>query len=192
MSAIRWRRLSLAILLMSFIGMQPRMLFAREYIEPGEFVFGGWAGYGHVNVVETGSAASSGGAFALGFRAGYAIASSTVIGLEVNGWTLKPYDINDPSKGESISNFSVFVNYFPVVNSPVYVAGGAGRTTYVNNSPALSGRDQCGSWFVGTGYEYPISGQFMLEPQLRYSHGNFSGGNYHVLEMVLGMSWHTR
>jgi hypothetical protein len=177
---------------MSFIGMQPRILFARENIEPGEFVFGGWAGYGHVNVVEAGSGASSGGAFSLGFSGGYAIASSAVIGLEVNGWTLKAYDINDPSRGESISNFSGYVNYFPLVDSPVYVAVGAGRTTYVNNSPALGGRDQGGSWFAGTGYEYPISGQLMLEPRLRYSHGNFSGGNYHVLEMALGMSWHTR
>ncbi len=115
-----------------------------------------------------------------------------LLGVEFNGWTLQSYDVNDPTQGESISNVSAFIHYFPMDDSPVFVTGGAGISSYTNNSPTVSGRDHGGSWFAGTGYEYPISEQLMLEPQIRYSHGNFSGGQYHVFEMSVGVNWQAR
>lgn len=192
MAAMRRWGISAAILLLGCIGMQPNSVFAETFLKPGTYLFGGWAGLGHVSLVANNSAYRSENAFALGFSAGYAMTSYALIGLELNGWLLKSYDYNEPSRGESISNTSVYIHYFPMDDTPAYIAGGAGRSSYTNNSPTVSGRDHGGSWFVGTGYEYTISDQLMLEPQLRYSHGNFSGGQYHVIEMAVGVSWLTR
>lgn len=191
MNAIRLSKVSAAILLLG-IGMQPQSAHGETYLRPDKFLFGGWVGLGHVSLDANSSAGRSENALALGFRAGYAATSRALIGFELNGWTLKSYDINDPAKGESISNFSAFINYFPMYDSPVFVSGGAGITSYANNTPTVSGRENGGSWFAGTGYEYPVSEQLMLEPQLRYSHGNFSGGKYHVIEMAVGVSWQAR
>ncbi|MGA7593688.1 MAG: outer membrane beta-barrel protein [Gallionella sp.] len=192
MSAIRRGGVFAASLLLCCIGMQPQPAFAETYLKPGKFLFGGWAGLGHVSLDANNGTGRSKNALALGFRAGYATTSRALIGVEFNGWTLKSYNFNDPSSGESISNFSAFIHYLPMDDSPVFVTGGAGITSYANNTPAASGRDNGGSWFVGTGYEYPISGQLMLEPQIRYSHGDFSGGKYHVIEMAVGVSWQAR
>ena len=142
---------------MPYIGMLPKPLFAQEYVEPNTLSFGGWAGYGSVNINKDIGTDSSQSAFALGFRAGYSINSRTILGFELNGWTLKAYDIWDPSKGESFSNLSVFVNYYPANDLPIYLTGGTGQSSYTNNSPTINGRDKGGSWFVGSGYEYPIS-----------------------------------
>lgn len=190
MSAKQWGGGFAATLLICSIGVQP--VQAETYLKPDKFLLGGWAGLGHVSLDINNTPSRSENALAMGFRAGYATTSRVLIGFEFNGWTLKSYDFNDPSKGESISNFSAFINYFPMEDSPVFVTGGAGRSSYTNNSPTVSGREHGGSWFVGTGYEYPISAQLMLEPQLRYSHGNFSGGQYHVIEMAVGVSWQAR
>ena len=190
MSAKQWSKVPAAVLMVCCIGVQP--VHAETYLKPGKFLLAGWAGLGHVSLVANNSAGRSENAFAMGFRAGYAMTSYALIGLDFNGWLLKSYNVNDPTKGESISTTSAFINYFPMEDSPVYVTGGAGRSSYTNNSPTVSGRDHGGSWFVGTGYEYPISEQLMLEPQLRYSHGNFSGGKYHVIEMAVGVSWQDR
>jgi hypothetical protein len=192
MKEIRMRTFIPAYLIIPLIGMLPDSLLAQENIEPNAFVLGGWAGYGQVNVDTDNSSGSSGGAFALGIRAGYTISSRIIMGIELNGWTLKAYNFNDPTKGESISNLSAFISYFPVNNLPIYVSGGAGGTSYTNNDPMLSGREHGNSWFVGSGYEYPISKQLKLVPQIRYSKGSFTGGNYHVYEMSLGMNWYSK
>lgn len=171
--------------------MSPDISTAEEYRERSGFVVGGWAGYGVMNVSTDNSTRNSNGTFALGLRGGYALSSRVILGLELNGWTLKAYDVNDPSKGESVSNISIFMDYFPFKEIPIYVAGGGGRISYSNNSPNVNGRDKGGSWFLGSGYEYNLSKKLMLVPQLRYSRGNFTGGNFDVFEIALGLNWYS-
>jgi len=190
MRSVRREAIVQALLIILFIGICPEARSAQEYMEPDTFSFAGWAGYGSVNVSSDNSSNGPQSALALGFRAGYAINSRFLMGLELNGWTLKSYNYNDPTQGESISNISVFMNYFPVNQLPIYLTGGAGKSSYTNNSPAVGGRDTGRSWFVGSGYEYPISKQWMLVPQIRYGQGNFTGASYRVYEMSLGMNWY--
>ena len=191
MRANQWKTLVSACVIVSFMGLFPGILCAEEYVERNGMVIGGWAGYGQMNVNTDNSSGSSNGTFALGFKGGYAPTSELIFGLELNGWTLEAYNTNDPSKGESVSNVSVFVNYFPYKNLPLYFAGGLGQISYTNNSPEVDGRDTGGSWFVGSGYEYPLSNKLMLVPQIRYSHGNFTGGNFNVFEFALGLNWYS-
>ena len=185
----RWRTLITACLIVSILGISPEKISAEEYIGRTGIVIGGWAGYGLMDVNTEDSSRSSHGRFALGFKGGYAITSRVIMGLELNGWTLKAYNIKDPSKGETVSNVSIFINYFPFKYLPIYFAGGGGQISYTNNSPSVNGRDKGGSWFFGSGYEYQISNKLMLVPQIRYSQGNFTGGNFNVYEIALGMNW---
>jgi len=187
----RFRKLSGALLFILFLWMLPGEIYAQENIDRNGFVLGGWAGYGQMNVNTDNTSRGSHGTFALGFKGGYAITSKVIIGLELNGWTINAHDINDPSKGESVSNGSIFINYFPLDNLPLYIAGGGGQLSYRNYSPGINGRDNGGSWFIGSGYEIQISNKLMLVPQIRYSQGNITGGNFKVYEMALGINWYS-
>jgi opacity protein-like surface antigen len=132
----------------------------------------------------------SNGTFTLGFSGGYAITSRFVLGVEVNGWTLESYDLEDPSQGESISNVSIGINYFPFV-LPIFIDVGVGQVSYTNNSPNVSGRDKGVSWFLGSGFELPINKNLLFVPQLRYSQGNFTGVDFSVVELTLGIRWYS-
>ncbi len=191
MKANRFRMLSCILLFVFLLWVLPGKIYAQEKTDRNGFVLGGWAGYGQINVNADNTSRSSYGTFALGFKGGYAITSTAIIGLELNGWTLKGYNNNDPSKGESVSNISLFANYFPLDNLPLYVAGGVGQVSYTNNSPGVNGRDKGGSWFIGSGYEIQITNKVMLVPHIRYSQGNITGGNFRVYKLALGINWYS-
>ena len=187
----KWMKLFLAVFFITIIWMLPETILAQDNVDRNGFALGGWAGYGQMNVNTDNISRSSYGTFALGFSGGYAITSKIVMGIELNGWTLKAFDTKDPSRGESISNISIFLNYFPIVGLPLFIEGGGGQLSYTNNSPNVNGRDKGGSWFVGSGYEIPISPKLIIVPQIRYSQGNFTGGDFKVYELALGMRWYS-
>jgi hypothetical protein len=186
-----WRKVFLAGLLISIFWVRPERILAQEYVDRSGFVLGGWAGYGQMNVNAENVSRSSHGTFALGFSGGYAITSKVVLGMELNGWTLKAFDPEDPSKGESVSNVALFINVFPFPQLPLFLEGGGGQLFYTNNSPTVNGRDKGGSWFIGSGYEVPISKSFAFVPQIRYSQGNFTGGDFNVVELSVGIRWYS-
>lgn len=185
------RAFFLTVLLFSVLAIAQGASLARENVDRTGYVIGASAGYGSVDVHTTEVSKDSYGTFALGFRGGYAVTPHAVIGIELNGWTLKPYDFNDdPTKGESVSNVSLFVNYFPFEEIPIYITGGAGQLSYINNSAEVNGRDSGSSWFAGGGYEISLSKEIMLVPQFRYSEGEFTGGDFSVYEFAVGVNWY--
>lgn len=186
-----WRGLLLTCLFIFTYSIFYGKLLAQENVDRTGYVIGGSAGYGLIDVHTAEVSKDSYGSFALGFRGGYAVNPHAVVGIELNGWTLKAYDLEDPSKGESVSNLSLFVNYFPFEEIPLYITGGAGQLSYINNSPGVNGRDTGGSWFIGSGYEIPLSKEMMLVPQFRYSQGNFTGGDFEVYEITVGINWYS-
>ncbi len=178
-------------LLASIVCFLPWKAHGEEIIDRKGFVFGGWLGYGSLNLGTDNGYGNTSDTLAFGLKGGYAIMPRVVLGLELNGWTLEEGDVNDPSEGESISNVSLFLNFFPLKTLPFYIEGGGGRVSYTNNSPGPGGREHGGSWFVGCGYEYPISKRWFLAPHARYAEGDFTDGKFHVIEMALGLSWYS-
>ncbi len=89
MSAIRLSKVSAAILLPCCIGMQPQSVYAETYLKPDKFLFGEWAGPGHVSMDANNSTGRAENALALGFRAGYAATSrySSII----SRWTIRRF-----------------------------------------------------------------------------------------------------
>ena len=184
-------RLFLSVWIISIPWMLPERTSAQEYVDRSGFALGGWIGYGQMNVDAENVSRSSDGTFAFGLSGGYAITSRVVLGMEINGWTLKAFDTQDPSKGESVSNVAFFINGFPFHQLPLFIEGGGGQLFYTNNSPDVNGRDKGGAWFLGSGYEVPISKSFAFVPQIRYSQGNFTGGDFHVVELSVGIRWYS-
>jgi len=185
------RKVFLAGLLISIFWILPERILAQEYVDRSGFAVGGWAGYGQMHVNADNVSGNSDGAFALGFSGGYAINSKVVLGIELNGWTLKAFDPEDPSKGESISNVAIFINVYPFNHLPLFFEGGGGQLFYTNNSPNVNGRAKGGSWFIGSGYEIPVSQKLVFVPQIRYSQGNFTDGDFKVVELSVGIRWYS-
>jgi hypothetical protein len=191
MRANRWIKLFVLGLLITIFCMPPEIILAQDKADRSGFLFGGWAGYGQMNVSTDNDSSNSHGTFALSFRGGYAVMSNVVIGLELNGWTIEAYNLEDPSKGESVSNVSLFFNYFPFKDLPLYITGGGGQLSFTNNNPEVDGRDNGGSWFVGSGYEIPLSKNLNFVPQIRYCQGDFTGGSFDVYELAVGINWYS-
>jgi|WetSurMetagenome_2_1015567.scaffolds.fasta_scaffold90490_2 hypothetical protein len=165
--------------------------FAQTDIIRKGFTFGGTAGFGSIGYRHDINTNSSDKTLALGFHGGYAITRNTILGLELNGWTIKEFDLSDPSVGESVSTTSIFLNVFPIKNIPFYLSGGVGKSYYTNNSTYVNGRETGSASFIGCGYELPLSQRLSIGPQFRYSQGSFSGGKYSVSEIALAIHWYS-
>ena len=191
MKTTGWIKLFLVAGVLFLFLILPEVILAQKNTYRNGFMVGGWAGYGQINLNTSTISNSSHGTFALGFCGGYAIYSKVVMGMELNGWTSKTSNLEDPAEGESISNVSIFLNYFPIENLPLFFAGGGGKISYINNIPDVTGRDKGWSWFVGSGYEIPVIKRLVIVPQIRFSRGNFTDGNYKVFELALGLKWYS-
>ena len=191
MKTTGWIKLFLVAGVLFLFLILPEVILAQKNTYRNGFMVGGWAGYGQINLNTSTISNSSHGTFALGFCGGYAIYSKVVMGMELNGWTSKTSNLEDPAEGESISNVSIFLNYFPIENLPLFLAGGGGKISYINNIPDVTGRDKGWSWFVGSGYEIPVIKRLVIVPQIRFSRGNFTDGNYQVYELAVGLKWYS-
>lgn len=150
---------------------------------------GGNIGYGRINYNYDNKAHQTEDTLALGFQGGYAITRNIILGVEFNGWTLEGFDLWDMTKGESVSNYSLFADLFPF-NAPLYFVGGAGVSRYINNNPDIEGRESGTALFIGLGYEFPITKSLKYAPQIRYSRGSYSGGDYYAAELAIAVHWY--
>jgi hypothetical protein len=185
------KRLNRTIIALCLLLAAADNCFAQNDIIRKGFTFGGTVGYGSIGVNHDLNMHYSGKSFALGFQGGYAVTPKIILGLELNGWTIKPFDLYDPTVGESVSNTSIFLNVFPFNNIPFYFSGGAGKSYYRNNSPLVNGQEAGTATFVGCGYELPLSRRLSIGPQFRHSRGSFSGGDYGVSEIALAIHWYS-
>jgi Outer membrane protein beta-barrel domain len=137
--------------------------------------------------------------FALGFAGGHSLGSRARIGVELNGWLLQAFDLNNPTVGESVSNVMGVADVFPIPKVPLFFRGGMGAAFYANNRP--EGYNGSGwSWTAGAGYEFRLSERFGLAPIVDYSAGRFgdvrnpltveTGRRYSVVEFKVAVIWH--
>lgn len=138
-------------------------------------------------------------AFALGFVGGHSLGNRARVGLELNGWLLQSFKLNNPAVGESVSNVLVVVDVFPKRKTPIFLHVGPGLALYQNNRPG--GFNGTGwSWTAGVGYEIPLTEKFGLAPIVDYSAGSLgdvrnalaveTGRRYSVVEFKVAIFWH--
>ena len=137
--------------------------------------------------------------FALGFAGGHRLGNRVRVGLELNGWLLQSFNLNNPAVGESVSNVSAVVDWFPIRKTPIFLRAGPGLALYQNNRPG--GFNGTGwSWTAGMGYEIPLTEKFGLAPIVDYSAGGLgdvrntlaveTGRRYSVVEFKVAIAWH--
>jgi hypothetical protein len=137
--------------------------------------------------------------FALGFVGGHSLGNRARIGLELNGWLLQSFNLNNPAVGESVSNVLALVDVFPIRKTPIFLRAGPGLALYQNNRPG--GFNGTGwSWTAGVGYEIPLAEKFGLAPIVDYAAGSLgdvrntlaveTGRRYSVVEFKVAIAWH--
>jgi hypothetical protein len=137
--------------------------------------------------------------FALGFLGGHRLGERARIGLELNGWLLQAFNLNDPTVGESVSNVLGVGDVFPIRKLPLFARFGAGLALYQNNRPLEFGGSGW-SWTSGLGYELRLGDGFGLAPSVGYASGHFgdvnnvitveTGRRYSVVEFKVAAIWH--
>jgi hypothetical protein len=171
--------------------------YAQENSSRKGFILGTSLGYGALKYEYKGISTSE-ETFALGLHAGYAITPKIIAGLEANGWTIEAFNNtgfcynycyydDEPSRGESISNVSMFLNVFPFDNSPFYITGGLGKVYYNKYDRYENYEDEGAAWFLGCGYELPVTRTVTYAPQFRYGKGNLHHGDYSVAEFSIAL-----
>ncbi len=115
--------------------------------------------------------------FALAFSGGHRLTNQARVGLQVGGYLMEASNLNDPTKGVSVSHVFGFVDVFPVRRKGFFVRGGGGLAMYDNNHPLTNGSHGAG-WMAGAGYEIPIAGDsFKIAPMVVYSAGTLGSSS---------------
>lgn len=79
--------------------------------------------------------------FALGFVGGHSLGNRARVGLELNGWLLQSFNLNNPAVGESVSNVLVVVDVFPIRKTPIFLRAGPGLALYHYSAGSLGWRE---------------------------------------------------
>lgn len=180
------RKLSHPCLFLVCILMFVQNFWAQEKVNQASVPFGFWMGYANMSLNTDFYSYDNQGSFAMGINMGFAPNPKITLGLEANHYLLKEYDENDPSKGLSISNLSIYLNYFPFSNFPLSVKGGGGLLFFNDNSISVDEYDTGRSWFIGSTYEIFVGGASIV-PQVRYYQGSFKFGDNQGFEFSIGL-----
>jgi hypothetical protein len=119
--------------------------------------------------------------------------------VELNGWLLQAFNLNDIAVGESISNVLAVADVFPVPRVPLFLRGWTGGAFYTNNCPeGYGGRGR--AWMAGAGYEFRLGRRFSLAPIVDYAAGTLvdvrnvltleTNRCYSVVEFKVAIVWY--
>jgi hypothetical protein len=113
------------------------------------------------------------GTFLLGFRGSREVWERLRLGVELGGWLLEAFDVNDPSIGESVSVAGAFAQLYPWRATPLFVEAGFGFATYSNRAPDAFDTDGTGH-AIGAGYAIGMRRPFWLTISAHASAGRFA------------------
>jgi hypothetical protein len=190
-----WGFLTLLLLIGPCVRPAPAQQ-AEESVRP--WWIGGELGAGELKFSSDQSPGDRNTTFALGFVGGHSLGSRARIGMEVNGWLLQAFDLNNPTVGESVTNVMGIADVFPVPKVPFFFRGGAGGAFYTNSRP--EGFNSSGwAWTAGAGYEIPVWKELRVAPMVAWSAGRFgdvrnpiiteTGRRFSVVEFKLDILW---
>ena len=163
------RQISFVLLLVPLLAFSAPSVCRAQTPAHSGFWVAGELGYGSVTLDSNVSSRSHGG-FAMGFEGGYAFNPVFSVGLRLGGCTLEASNLNDPSRGESLSQFFAIVRVYPWRGQRIFLRGGAGSLRYTNNRPLEFGGSGTG-FFLGAGFEFPVSKRFRIAPVLDFTSG---------------------
>ena len=185
---------------LAFLLLLPLQIRAESTSGHHGFMAGFQSGYGQLHLHSDQREDVNKGTLSMGFRGGYAVSPRMVAGLEIGGWLLEAYGVNDPARGESVSTMLLFIHVFPFDRLPVYLRSAAGHGSYTAHAPDKQGGSAWGAWLLGAGYEIRTNRHFCLAGQIEYGQGSFSdvpdvlgretGRHYRVIDISLALYWY--
>ena len=95
--------------------------------------------------------------FFLGFKGGYTLTPNFLMGLELSGWLIESSDLNDPSKGEGISQVFLITQYYPISSMGLFAKVGGGYVSHWNNRPGEPQREEGWGLTFGGGYDFSLN-----------------------------------
>jgi hypothetical protein len=156
-------------------------------------------GDGQLKLTSDQSTGSRRATFEFGLVGGHRLGRHARIGMDVDGWLLQAYPLNDPTRGESVTNVLGLIDVFPIPKIPLFLRAGAGAALYTNNRPLEFGGSGW-AWTAGAGYEFPLPRQLGLATIVDFDAGTRgdvnniitveTGRRYSVVEFKLAMIWH--
>jgi len=160
------------ILLIIIQTLEPGSLCAQQETEGRKFYAGVEMGAGRLMLSENNFNENRSTNYELGFYGGYIPVRMLRIGINVNGFLVESYGIENPSKGISISNTQLQLQLFPWQTSSVFINIMGGRSTYINHHPdGSNAKGFAGT--IGFGYEYPLRKKLALSLNLNFCAGRF-------------------
>ena len=127
--------------------------------------------------------------FFLGFEGGYTINSHFLIGVELSGWLLESSDVNDPSKGEGISQLFLITRLYPSSAMGLCAKIGGGHVSYWNNRPGEPSRTSGWGLTFGGGYDVPLNNNFAITPFFTYYFGDAGNQDHNVWTLGIGLTF---
>lgn len=189
-----WVSSLLLVLLM--LGSQP--LIAQEHARRHGFWGSLLIGYGTLHTSSAQETAKRADTFALDLEFGATLTSALRPGLEFNGWLLEAFSINDPSRGESLTQALLLLEVYPWSRTDLFIKGGVGRAMYTANDPLKYGSSGWGGT-LGLGYRTHLAHLIKLKAAFNYSVGTTGdvrnaavtivGRRYHTFDLMVGIAY---
>jgi len=174
-------------LVLFFLSFRPSGAFASEEFDQADIRVGVDIGGGNVKSSVNGNNEND-SALYLGFRVLYRADPNYLIGLELSGWTLGSGNLWDPSKGEAISQVFFVTQYYPKVDSGLFLKAGGGYASYWSNQPGESGRKSGSGFTLGGGYDYSIQNDWTLTPFVSFGIAKFDRDDRNGWALGVGLS----
>lgn len=156
--------------------------------EPGRWWFDGALGYGSVRLSSSGGPADTSGLFHMSLAGGRVIHEQVWIGLEAAGWLYEASTLDNPGKGEGLSEVGFTSRFFLAPGSAWHAVAGAGYASHWNNAPGGSGGSG-GAWSAGIGYDWTTSRRGAVTLRLLFGGGSVGDEDFRGVTLDLGYRW---
>ena len=116
---------------------------------------------------------------------GGTLRSNVLIGAEFNGWTK-----SQEGATVRLANVSAAAYWYPMVQSGLFLKGGAGYSRLSAEDGIVSAADDGFGVLAGLGYDVRVGRTTSITPVANYFRGAFDGGSADVFQLGLGVTFH--
>jgi hypothetical protein len=116
---------------------------------------------------------------------GGTLRSNILLGAEFNGWTK-----SESGATVRLANASAAAYWYPMVQSGLFLKGGAGYSRLSADDGSVSASDDGFGLLMGMGYDVRVARTTSITPVLNYFRGGFDGGSADVVQLGLGVTFH--
>jgi hypothetical protein len=119
------------------------------------------------------------------FNIGGTVRPNFLLGAELNGWTK-----SEDGATVRLANASAAAYWYPMVQSGLFLKGGAGYSRLSADDGFASASDGGFGILMGMGYDVRVARATSITPVFNYFRGAFDGGSADVVQLGLGVTFH--